>query len=114
MTPRVPITFFALAFDVSWGILALFVLFTAQAEAVFGKMGSNNPLFIVAVYAPAPANGPAWPDAQPWDSVIFTVLAAVIVVFHRAHCFDRNPGATDVLASAAKFRHLPEPRPGNA
>ena len=53
MNPRVLTTFFALAFGVSWGILALFVLFTAQAEAAFGKMGYTNPLFIVAVHAPA-------------------------------------------------------------
>ena len=52
MTPRVLITFFGLAFGISWGILALFVLFTAQAEAIFGKLGYTNPLFILAVYAP--------------------------------------------------------------
>lgn len=47
------VTFFAIAFGLSWGILALFIGFTAQAEAVFGKMGYTNPLFILAVYAPA-------------------------------------------------------------
>jgi membrane protease YdiL (CAAX protease family) len=274
MTPRVLTTFFALAFGVSWGILALFVLFTAQAEAAFGKMGYTNPLFIVAVYAPALAgiflvwrhhglaglghfarrltlwhmpwpwwallvfgipavfyagaairgtlggpfpfspwtavlpallttlligpieefgwrgvalplmqrrlapfwaalwlgivwavwhvpafflsgtpqsnwslpgffvgcvalsliltpmfnaakgsllvaalfhfqvNGPAWPDSQPWDSVIFAALAAVIVVFNRVHYFDRNAGAMDVLANAVHLDRLPEAKPG--
>lgn len=53
MTTRTLITFFALAFGISWGILALFLLFTAQAEALFGKMGYTNPLFVLAVYAPA-------------------------------------------------------------
>jgi uncharacterized protein len=254
------ITFFALTFGLSWGMLALFMLFTAEAEAVFGTMGYTNPLFILAVYAPAisatllvwrhhglsglgrfarrltwwrmpwpwwafiaigipavsyagaalkgtlgapfpfspwtavlpalattlfigpieefgwrgvalplmqrrlapfwaglwlgvvwaiwhvPAfflggtpqsqwslpgffvgcvalsliltpmfnaargsllvaglfhfqvNGPMWPDAQPWDSVIFAVLAAAIVAIHRDHFFDKTAGATDVLA----------------
>lgn len=45
--------FFALAFGLSWGLLALFVVFTAQIEALFGPMGYTNPLFIMAVYAPA-------------------------------------------------------------
>ncbi len=53
MTPRVLITFFGLAFGLSWGILALFLAFTDQAEAWFGPMGYRNPLFILAVYAPA-------------------------------------------------------------
>lgn len=43
-------------------------------------------------------NGPAWPDAQPWDSVIFAVLAVVIVWINREHCFNKSAGAIDVLA----------------
>lgn len=53
MTLRTLFIFFILTFGISWGILALFVLFTAQAEAMFGKLGYTNPLFILAVYAPA-------------------------------------------------------------
>jgi hypothetical protein len=53
MPTRALVPFFAIAFGLSWGILALFIGFTAQAEAVFGKMGYTNPLFILAVYAPA-------------------------------------------------------------
>jgi uncharacterized protein len=268
MPARALITFFALSFGLSWSILALFIQFTAQAEAVFGKMGYTNPLFILAVYAPAisavflvwryhgvaglgrfarrlglwrmpwpwwvllvigipavsyagaalkgtlgapfaftpwtavlpalvttlligpieefgwrglalplmqrrlapfwaglwlgvvwalwhvPAfflsgtpqsnwslpgffvgcvalsliltpmfnaargsllvaalfhfqvNGPAWPDAQPWDSLIFAGLAAVIVVLNRQHYFDQRAGATEILAPDAKH-HMP-------
>jgi uncharacterized protein len=276
MPGRVLISFFALAFGVSWGILALFIGFTAQAEALFGKMGYTNPLFIVAVYAPAlaavflvwrhqglaglglfckrfvmwrmpwpwwlmlvlgipavfysgagfkgtlgdplpfspwtallpalaaglligpveeigwrglalplmqrqlapfwaglwlgaiwavwhlpafflggtpqsswsftgfffgvvamsviltgmfnasrgsllipalfhfQANGPAWPDAQPWDSVVFVVLALLIVATQRERYFNRDAGVTDILASAVRARDLPEPRSANA
>ena len=35
---------------------------------------------LVAALFHVQIDGPAWPDAQPWGSVIFTVLAAVIVV----------------------------------
>lgn len=47
-------------------------------------------------------NGPAWPDAQPWDSVVFAALAAMIVVMHRRHYFDKTAGAIEVLAPLAK------------
>ena len=45
--------FFTIAFGLSWGLLALFVAFTAPIEALLGPMGYTNPLFILAVYAPA-------------------------------------------------------------
>lgn len=263
MTTRTLLAFFALAFGISWGLLALFLLFTARAEALFGPVGYTNPMFVLAVYAPAIAavalvlrhhgwrglgrfarrlllwrmpwpwwvllvvgipavayagaalkgtlgapfafspwtavlpallttlligpveefgwrglalplmqrrlapfwagwwlgviwavwhvpafflsgtpqsnwslpgffvgcvalsliltpmfnaaggsllvaalfhfqvNGPVWPDAQPWDSVIFAGLAAIIVVVNRRHCFDQTAGATEVLAPRA-------------
>jgi uncharacterized protein len=53
MTRRTLLAFFALTFGISWGVLALFVLFSAQAEAIFGQLGYTNPLFVLAVYAPA-------------------------------------------------------------
>jgi uncharacterized protein len=269
MPTRALVPFFTIAFGLSWGILALFIGFTAQAEAVFGKMGYTNPLFVLAVYAPAigsvllvwrhhglaglgrfakrltlwrmawpwwallvlgipavsyagaalkgtlgapfpfspwttvlpalattlligpieefgwrglalplmqrrlapfwaglwlgviwavwhvPAfflsgtpqsnwslpgffvgcvalsliltpmfnaargsllvaalfhfqvNGPAWPDAQPWDSVIFAVLAALIVAFNRKQYFDRSAGAVEVLMPARSLDGSP-------
>jgi uncharacterized protein len=48
--------FFALAFGLTWGIGALAIFFTDQIEAVFGKIGYTNPLFILAVYSPALAS----------------------------------------------------------
>ena len=34
------------------GLLALWILFTKQVETIFDPIGSTNPLFILAVYAP--------------------------------------------------------------
>ncbi len=53
MTCRTLVVFFALTFGISWGVLTLFILFTSQIETLFGKLGYTNPLFILAVYAPA-------------------------------------------------------------
>ncbi len=50
---RTLVTFFAIAFGVGWGLPILMILFPDQTTAVFGPMGYTNPLFILAVYAPA-------------------------------------------------------------
>lgn len=47
------VTFFAIAFGLAWGILALLIFFPGQTEPIFGPMGYTNPLFILAVYSPA-------------------------------------------------------------
>jgi len=45
--------YLAIAFGLAWGIVALLILFPDQIEAVFGELSAKNPLFILAVYAPA-------------------------------------------------------------
>jgi membrane protease YdiL (CAAX protease family) len=52
MTPRTLVPFFALAFGLGWGTIALAVLFMKQIEALFGPIGYTNPVFILAVYSP--------------------------------------------------------------
>lgn len=53
MTTRTVIPFFALAFGLSWGLAAVAIAFADHLEPVFGPIGLTNPLFFVAVYAPA-------------------------------------------------------------
>ncbi len=45
-------SFLAITFGLTWGIVALVILFNEQMVALFGEMGMSNPLFILAVYAP--------------------------------------------------------------
>ena len=47
------VPFFAIAFGLAWGIIALLIFFPDQTEAIFGPMGYTNPLFVLAVYSPA-------------------------------------------------------------
>jgi membrane protease YdiL (CAAX protease family) len=44
--------FLALTFALTWGLAALFILFTDQIAAIFGEIGLSNPLVILAVYSP--------------------------------------------------------------
>jgi hypothetical protein len=46
-------------------------------------------------------NSPVWPDAQPWDSVLFALIAAAVVVANRKTMFARGAGVTEVLFSSA-------------
>jgi len=38
---------------------------------------------LIAVLFHFPMNGPAWPDAQPWENFLFAVVAVVVVVLNR-------------------------------
>lgn len=52
LTPRTLGLFLALTFGLTWGIVALLILFNEQFVAIFGEMSTTNPLFILAVYSP--------------------------------------------------------------
>lgn len=45
--------FFALTFALTWGIAAILVLAPDAVERTFGPIGLSNPLYLLAVYAPA-------------------------------------------------------------
>lgn len=42
-------------------------------------------------------NGPAWPDAQPWDTLVFGVVALVVVLLNRRAMLTRDEAVTDVI-----------------
>ena len=72
-TMRSLIPFFAIAFGLGWGLLAVLIIFTAQIEAVFGPVSGTNPRFILAVYSPAIAGGTpqsAWSFGPCWIGVL--------------------------------------------
>jgi len=47
------IPFFLMTFTITWGILALFILLPERMSRIFGELSGNNPLFFLAVWAPA-------------------------------------------------------------
>lgn len=56
---------------------------------------SRGSLLLAAFYHYQMIN-PLWPDAQPYDYVLFVVLTAVIVWLCRGSMFDRSAGVTEV------------------
>lgn len=53
MSVKTLIPFFSIAFGMSWGLAAMAIFFADQLEPIFGPLGLTNPLFFLAVYAPA-------------------------------------------------------------
>jgi membrane protease YdiL (CAAX protease family) len=50
---RSVLAFLGLAFGISWGLIVALLLFPDRIEAMFGPVRATNPLFILAVWAPA-------------------------------------------------------------
>jgi membrane protease YdiL (CAAX protease family) len=46
-------TFFTLTFALTWGIAAILIAAPDAVERLFGPIGLTNPLYVIAVYAPA-------------------------------------------------------------
>ena len=45
--------FLLIAFGLTWGLVAVLIFFPETAARLFGEISASNPLFILAVYAPA-------------------------------------------------------------
>ena len=74
------------------GVVAISVILTAMFNAAHGSL-------LVAVLFHAQMNGPAWPDAQPWDMYGFVLVAVLVVLLNRRTMLARGSGATEVLDS---------------
>ena len=72
------------------GVVAISVILTPMFNAARGSL-------LIAALFHAQMNGPAWPDAQPWDMVGFVVVAVLVVLINRHTMFTRGSGATNVL-----------------
>lgn len=85
------------------GVVAISVILTPMFNAARGSL-------LVAALFHAQMNGPAWPDAQPWDMLGFVVVAVLVVWFNRHTMFTRGSGATSVLMEAEEADVSPRAR----
>ena len=72
------------------GVLAISVLVTQMFNSARGSI-------LLAALFHYQLNGPAWPDAQPWDNYIMAVIAVVVVLLNRKTMLRRGHGVTEVL-----------------
>ena len=73
-----------------FGVVALSVILTPIFNDARGSL-------LISVFYHFQMNNPIWPDAQPWDTFLFTTAAAIIVWLNRRTMFQRGFGATNIL-----------------
>ena len=89
-----------------FGVVAISVILTAMFNAAGGSL-------LVAALFHAQMNGPAWPDAQPWDMVGFIVVAIAVAWVNRRTMLDRHSGATALLLPAQRAPQTAPPERGS-
>jgi hypothetical protein len=72
------------------GVIAISVILTPFFN------DSRGSLLISILYHFQMMN-PIWPDAQPWDNLLFAFAAVIIVFLNRGTMFQREEGITEVL-----------------
>ena len=72
------------------GVVAISVILTPMFNAARGSL-------LIAALFHFQMNGPAWPDAQPWDTLVFVFVAVVIVLVNRKAMFTREGAVTEIL-----------------
>jgi hypothetical protein len=72
------------------GVIALSIILTPMFNSARGS------LLIAYLYHFQMMN-PIFPDAQPWDNLLFAIAAVVIVILNRRTMFKKGAGITEVL-----------------
>jgi len=84
------------------GVLALSVIITPLFNAAQGSI-------LMAALFHFQMNGPAWPDAQPWENYLFAAVAIAVVILNRKAMLTRTNAVTDVLMPDTRA-NVTEPR----
>lgn len=72
------------------GVVAISVILTPLFN------DSRGSLLIAVLYHFQMMN-PIWPDAQPWDNLLFAIAAVIIVWLNRRRMFQHGSGVIDIL-----------------
>ena len=75
------------------GVLALSVIVTPMFNAAGGSI-------LVAALFHFQVNNPVWPDAQPWDTVVYALVAIAVAWFKRRSMLSRDGCVTDVFVGS--------------
>ncbi len=76
------------------GVLVLSVIVTPLFNAARGSI-------LIPMLFHFQMNGPAWPDAQPWENYLFVAVAVAVVLLNRRAMLARIGAVTDALLPGA-------------
>lgn len=72
------------------GVVAISVILTPLFNDSCGSL-------LISVLYHFQMMNPIWPDAQPWDNLLFIIVAIIVVYLNRQTMFRRGEGVTDIL-----------------
>lgn len=72
------------------GVIAIYVIMTAFFNASRGSL-------LVAYLYHFQLMNPIFPDAQPYDNIMWIAIAVIIVWFNRDKMFNREAGVTNII-----------------
>lgn len=76
------------------GVIALSVIITPMFNATRGSI-------LMAALFHFQLMNPVFPDADPWDKLVFVLVAVAVVIVNRRHMLSREAAVVDVLMPAA-------------
>ena len=80
-----------------WSFGAFFVGIVSISIIVTPLFNASKGSLLVAVLYHFQVMNPIFPDAQPWDSLLYVAAAIIIVWLHRREMFQRGNGVTEVI-----------------
>jgi membrane protease YdiL (CAAX protease family) len=83
------------------GIVAISIILTPLYNASRGSL-------LISVLYHFQIMNPVFPDAQPWDVLLFIIVAAFVVWLNRRTMFQRGSGVSDVLMPEESSLGLPD------
>lgn len=76
------------------GIIAISIILTPMFNASRGSL-------LVSILYHFQMMNPLFPDAQPWDNLLYVAVAVIVVWYHRHSMFRRSEGVTEVVMPGA-------------
>lgn len=99
---HIPAFFISGAPQQSWSLPAFFVGVVALSVVMTGMFNASRGSLLIPALIHCQCNGPAWPKGPPWDSVLFVVMAAIVVSLNRRAMFSKDGAAIDVVAPSER------------
>ena len=81
----------------SWSVVPFFVGTVALSIIMAPLFNSSHGSIFVAALFHLQMINPLWPDAQPYDTWLFVVIAAIVVWLNRAAMFSRQGAITEIV-----------------
>jgi len=84
-----------------WSFMPFFLAAIALSVIVTPLFNSSGGSILLPALVHWQLNNPIFPDAAPYDTVMFVAAAVVVIVVHRNALFDKSSGVTAVIPGEA-------------